>query len=42
MVRGLIEDCISTGPDRFFTQNDAYGDAGWKGAITHGAEEFWI
>lgn len=34
MVRGLVEE-LHLQPDQigFFTQNDAYGDAGWKGAI---------
>ena len=34
MVRGLIEE-LHLLPQQigFFTQNDAYGDAGWKGAI---------
>ena len=35
MVRGLVEE-LHFPPEQigFFTQNDAYGDAGWKGAIT--------
>lgn len=34
MVRGLVEE-IGIAPEEigFFTQNDAYGDAGWKGAV---------
>ena len=34
MVRGLVEE-LHLLPEQigFFTQNDAYGDAGWKGAI---------
>ena len=35
MVRGLVEE-LHLRPEQigFFTQNDAYGDAGWKGAMT--------
>lgn len=34
MVRGLIEELgIAPSEIGFFTQNDAYGDAGWKGGI---------
>lgn len=34
MVRGLVEE-IGISPEQigFFTQNDAYGDAGWQGAV---------
>ncbi len=34
MVRGLVEE-LDLHPEQigFFTQNDAYGDAGWKGAV---------
>ncbi len=34
MVRGLVEE-IGIAPEEigFFTQNDAYGDAGWQGAV---------
>lgn len=35
MVRGLVEE-LHLLPEQigFFTQNDAYGDAGWKGAVS--------
>ncbi len=34
MVRGLIEELrIAPSEIGFFTQNDAYGDAGWKGGV---------
>ncbi|MEO1524670.1 MAG: ABC transporter substrate-binding protein [Planctomycetota bacterium] len=35
IIAGLVED-LRIPPDRigFFTQNDAYGDAGWNGAVT--------
>lgn len=35
MVRGLVEE-LGLLPEQigFFTQNDAYGDAGWKGAVS--------
>ena len=34
MVRGLVDE-IGIAPEEigFFTQNDAYGDAGWQGAV---------
>ena len=34
MVRGVTKD-LGIGPEHigFFTQNDAYGDAGWKGGV---------
>jgi ABC-type branched-subunit amino acid transport system substrate-binding protein len=34
MVRGLTEElAIAPSEIAFFTQNDAYGDAGWKGGV---------